>query len=601
MNLPIFYIKEASVLFVNKALLLDINFSIKMGDKISLVGKNGCGKSTTLRIIEQTKPIDEGTLYHDPKVQIQYLGQDNEITHTSKDTIESWIQKNIISCIPKKLQFLISKIKKTPDSLVATLSGGQKKHLKLLKVLSSPAQLLLLDEPTNHLDIESIQWLEEYLKGYEGAVLCISHDRQFNKNFSNSMLWIHNKHIYKNNKGFEYFDQWQEDIIEQERKKKYELKKTLKKEMEWMHGGVTGRRKRNQLRLDNLTKLKNQIKSAYVQDNKLSLEQTKINTKAKFILEVEKIVCEYNNKEIIKDFSFKIIKGERIGIIGKNGCGKSSLLKILTQQIEPKTGKVIHGQNLEIAYFSQDRNEIDTTKSILHNISESGNLTVNFNDKQIHIAAYLKKFLFDPKIIHNNASMLSGGQINKLLLAKILLKKSNLLILDEPTNDLDVEGIETLTDFLQDYPGTIIVVSHDRDFLENITTRSIVMHNNSIKDIQGGFTDYSFLKQDNVKQDIPINKSIRLKKHTKNTTNKISYKDKYALEQLPKTIDNLEKEIKILTGQIEDQSLFGKNKEKFVQITQEITQKQQILEDSLEKLIEIEEKVNKNYPIHVKN
>ena len=584
---PIFFIKEGNLLFPTKVIFSNLELYLHIGDRACLIGVNGSGKSTLLKVINSTQSLDSGQIYQAPGAHVSYLTQENNIV--SEKTARVWLQENTICQYDENNISIFLDLLKIPTNIqINCFSGGQKKRLALAQALIKESKILLLDEPTNHLDIEAIKWLENYLVNYKGAIVCISHDKKFLENISTKILWLHKGYLHSTNKNFKYFLDWQEEILSNQQKELEKLKKKLTQESLWLMQGISARRKRNQLRLTNLYKLREQIKQNTAQELKLTINQSDKVKKSKLILEAEALSCYKQGKPLFKDFNLKIIKGERIGIMGPNGCGKSSLLKMLIKELNPDEGSVKHTQALQIAYFSQNRDEVNKEKTILQNLCPEGAEYVVFNNRKMHAAGYLKKFLFDPKTINDKANILSGGQINRLLLAKILLQESNLLVLDEPTNDLDMESSEILLEFLQDYKGTIIVVSHDRDFLENLVTRSIIIKDNKIYDIKGGYVDYdkSSSKQEKVSTYVP---HIR----PQTNSNKISYKEKYEFESLPNIISEVEKEIYQLQEQLKDKNLFFEDNASFNRIIQEISSKEAELENLIVKLVKLEEKILK--------
>jgi ATP-binding cassette subfamily F protein uup len=590
MHNPIFFLKEASLFFTKKVIFNNLELYLHNGDKACLMGANGSGKSTLFKVINKTQALDSGKMYQAPTASIAYLKQESNIM--SDKTATEWLEYGISSDKEaNNVKVFLEQLKIPTNIKINCFSGGQKKRLALAETLIKEAQILLLDEPTNHLDIEAIKWLENYLSSYKGAIICISHDKKFLENISTKIFWLHQTQLYNTNANFKHFLSWQEEILTNQQKELEKLKKKLVQENLWLMQGISARRKRNQLRLSNLYTLKEQVKQNEKKESRLIIQQNDKIKKSKFILEAESLGYYTEGKPLFENFNLRVIKGEKIGIIGANGCGKSSLLQILIKQIPPDTGSVKHTQELKIAYFSQNRDEINKEKTILQNLCPEGADHVIFNNRKMHAAGYLKKFLFDPKVINDKANILSGGQINRLLLAKILLQESNLLILDEPTNDLDIESSEILLDFLQDYQGTIILVSHDRDFLENLITRSIIIKGNKIYNINGGYIDYDKVESVERQQKASC---VTPSSRPQIQSNKISYKEKYEFETLPNTISKIELELQQLQDRLNDKDLFFTDKITFNKTIEEISIKEAEIENLMVKLLQLEEKIFKS-------
>ncbi len=527
---PIFYIKEGDLSFADKKILSSLELYVSPGDRICLVGRNGCGKSSLMKIIDGEYELDSGELFQDPAIKIGHLKQDMKLLPEGKiyDFVLSSF-KDDYDGNKYQADIILKQLSIDGNSGLENCSGGQIRRVCLAKALINSPDILLLDEPTNHLDILAIEWLEDYIHNYNGAVICISHDRTFQENISNKIWWIDRGYLRKSSKGFKYYDQWREEIIEVEESALRKMNRKLEVEKGWLNTGVTARRKRNQKRLANLHNLResykahqSNLKSAKV---RLQIELAEEMKKTKFIIEAENISYNFPGKKLFDNFTFKVKKGEKIGVIGPNGIGKSTFIRILIKDIEPELGKVKHGTNLEITYFDQYRSELNPTHSLKQTLCPTGGDQIFLKDRTMHVAGYLKKFMFDPKIIEDKVSTLSGGEANRLLLAKALISPGNFLILDEPTNDLDMDSLEMLLEILADYTGTLIIVSHDRDFLERLVTRTLVFTGEEIIDLYGGYTDYLNYH----KKDIKLEKCVKKKivKNVQDTTvkqQKLSYK-----------------------------------------------------------------------------
>ena len=588
---PIFYIKDGNLSFADKIVLDNLELYISKGDRVCLVGKNGCGKSSLMKIIEGEYELDNGELFKAPALRVGYLKQDMKIIP------DGTIYEFVLSAFddPESNKYnadiILKQLEIDGNESLKTFSGGQVRRVCLARALVTQPDILLLDEPTNHLDIRIIEWLEGYLKNYPGAVICISHDRAFQETISNKVWWIDRGVIRKSNKGFKYYDEWRGEIIASEESVLRKMNRKLEAEQSWMHGGVTGRRKRNQKRLANLHRLRETLR---VHQSKLTnakarmqIELAEEASKTKFIIDAENISYNFPGKRLFSDFAFKVKKGEKIGVIGPNGAGKSTLIKILTKEIEPQSGKVKHGTNIEITYFDQHRTELNPKKTLKETLCPGGGDQVFLQDRSMHIAAYLKKFMFDPKTLGNKVSTLSGGEANRLLLAKALINPGNFFILDEPTNDLDMDSLEMLLEILAEYKGTLVIVSHDRDFLERLVTRTLVFNGEEIIDLYGGYEDYlKYYKQE--EKIVKIAKSTPSEVKSKNIPQKLSYKYARLLEVLPTEIKDLEEKIVDLEKLLADSYLYSEDNDKFNQYSRTLEEAKEAVDKKIEQWIEVE-------------
>jgi ATP-binding cassette subfamily F protein uup len=590
---PIFYIRGGELGFADKIILSDLDLYIYPGDKICLVGKNGCGKSSLIKLIIGEYELDHGDLFRDPNVNIAYLKQDMKIIPAI--TIYELVLKSFKDKEASKYHadVILEKLKIDGNLKLKNCSGGQIRRAFLAAALVLKPEILLLDEPTNHLDILAIEWLEGYVANYQGAIICISHDRKFQENVTNKVWWIDRGILRKSNRGFKHYDSWQQEIISEEESVLRKLNRKLEVEKGWLNTGVTARRKRNQKRLANLYHLRETLRT---HENKLMQAKAKLqfdlaqeSKKTKFIIEAEEISFSYENKTIISNFSINVKKGEKIGVIGPNGSGKSTLIKILINELIPETGKITHGTDLDITYFDQHRTQLDPNHSIKLTLCPGGGDQIFIQNRYLHVSAYLKKFMFDPKLQNDKVSTLSGGEANRLLLAKALINPGNLLILDEPTNDLDIDSLEMLLEILADYDGTLFVVSHDRDFLERLVTRSLVFTGDKIIDLYGGYEDYMKFSRNENKQ---IEKGGKIKSlpviPVAQNASKLSYKYQRMLEVLPTEIEQLEKVIATTELALGAEDLYTNNPKKFSLLSSHLQKFQKELNEKLTLWFEIE-------------
>lgn len=596
--IPIYYIKQGNLSFADKVILSNIDIYLSHGDKICLIGRNGSGKSSLMKIIADDYELDSGELFKNPSTTIGYLDQD---VKTNLDiSIYDFILEQFENKNDNKYQadIILDKLNLDGNDRLKNCSGGQIRRASLAKVLVLQPDVLLLDEPTNHLDIATIEWLEEFVKSYTGAIVCISHDRSFLSNITNKIWWIDRGVLRKSDKGFKYYDEWRELILEQEEAVLRKSNKKLVQENEWLNAGVTARRKRNQKRLADLMTLRETLK---IDTAKLNLSKQRIQAESlgnakqnRFIIEADSISFSYENKKIINDFSFRVKKGEKIGIIGPNGSGKTTFINLLTKELKPDFGMITHGTKLEISHVDQHRTELNPIQTLQQTLCPSGGDMISLQEGTIHVAAYLKKFMFDPKLLSAKVSTLSGGEASRLLLAKTLINPGNLLILDEPTNDLDMDSLEILIDILSGYTGTLLLVSHDRDFLNRLVTRTLIFKQNQIIDLIGGYEDY----QKFIEKNAPASKSSKLPTILKSEVikpvnqlapKKISYKHQRLLETIPLEIQSLELKIKDLEDQLSDSNLYLSNPDKYNKLSIELKNSKQQVDDLTNQWLEIDQ------------
>ena len=590
---PILTIKGAKLSFGENALFTDVDLYINRGDKISLVGRNGSGKSTLLKVIAQEIEPDAGEIFVQPGVKVSYMPQDPDFSGfaTLRDVVLSGLPENERSQ-EFKADMLIAQFDIREGQKPEESSGGERKKAALAKALIGEPDILLLDEPTNHLDMPTIEKLEKLIADFRGAVILISHDRMFLSNTSQTTFWLDRGVLRRNNKGFKFFEEWQEQVIDQEIIEQKYLNKKIEEETEWLHKGVTARRKRNQGRLRRLQQLRQERREQIKQIGSVKLEVEEGALRSKMVIEAKHICKAFGDRVIVKDFSTRVIKGNKIGIVGPNGAGKTTLIKLLTKRLEPDSGFVRIGKNLEEAYFDQNRLTLDPKKTLWKTLCNEGD-HIFVRGSYRHVVAYLKDFLFRPDQAQCPVSALSGGEKNRLMLAVALAQPSNFLVLDEPTNDLDMDTLDLLQEVLDEYEGTILLVSHDRDFIDRVVTSVIYMpgdgtvseHAGSYSELLEKLKNKPQSKKENKKPDTP---KAETAKAAPKKSGKLSYNQQRLLEVLPEQISQMEKEICQTEEALSDSSLYTENPQRFDELTQKLEQLKAELEKAENQWLEIE-------------
>ena len=597
---PIMTVKGVKLAFGTNQLFSNVEFSINRGNKISLVGRNGSGKSTLLKVISGILEPDDGEIFLQPHTKISYMPQEPDFSgfKTLRDVVLSGLEKTDKN-EEYKADILIKELDIRETQAPEESSGGERKKAALAKSLIGEPDILLLDEPTNHLDMPTIEKLEKIIEGFKGAIIVVSHDRMFLSNISQTMFWLDRGILRYHNRGFKFFEDWQEQVINQEIIEQKYLNKKLEEETEWLHKGVTARRKRNQGRLRRLQQLRQERKEQLKKVGSINIEVEDAELRSKMVIEVKHINKTYGDRTIVKDFSRRIIKGNKIGIVGPNGAGKTTLLKVMTKRIDPDSGFVRMGKNLEEAYFDQNRDTLDPKKTLWQTLCDKGD-HIFVHGKYRHVVAYLKDFLFKPDQAKMPVSALSGGEKNRLMLAVALAKKSNFLVLDEPTNDLDMDTLDLLQEVLADYEGTIIIVSHDRDFLDRVVTSIVYMPGDgTVTEYAGSYSDLlEKLKSRNQKTDVKKTPIKETKKVTISKKNfKLSYNQQRLLDVLPQEISTLEQELEKIKIELGDSNLYTDNPDKFNELTTKYEEINKAIEAKETQWLEIQmlkEEIEKN-------
>ena len=608
----LFSIKEASVIYKEAPVFQDLSLNIHQSKRIALIGKNGAGKSTIMNIISGVKDLDEGEKWEEPGVTIGYLGQEFDFKDT--ETVFDFIFSNILGeereLYKYKVKIIANALSLEINKKMNMLSGGQLRRAGIARALVEEPDILLLDEPTNHLDLNIISWLEQYLNNYKGSLLCISHDKRFLENITNQVFWLDRGKLKVSPKGFKFFDEWSSLLLDQEARELKRRKQIVAEEVIWASRGVKARVKRNINRLNKVKQMREKLKadeSLFRQaTKKITFEPTKdLETNSKVIAEFFKVYKEFkednNTLNILNGFNLRIKRGDRIGIIGPNGTGKTTFLRLILNELNADKGSIKVNKNIEFSYFDQNRSDLKSKDTLKDVMVPNGGDYIEVRGKMRHVYGYLKDFMFDPSEILETVSTLSGGQKNRLKLAKVLANPKSCLILDEPTNDLDMETLDMLGEILMSYKGTLLLVSHDRDFLDQTVTKILSFEGNGVvEETIGGYSDYLAFKKSNKGQSNIINNENNLNKKSKQKSEnvevknnrKLTYKLEFELKNLPVKIMNKENEINKYNHRLADPDFYINEPDLFNEVAKKLELAKKDLEYFETRWIELEEMKN---------
>ncbi|MBM4804674.1 ABC transporter ATP-binding protein [Vibrio parahaemolyticus] len=628
-------IHNAQLAFGDHPLLDRAEFALQENERVCLVGRNGAGKSTLMKVLagdillddgkiqitqdvvvsrlEQDPPRNqEGTVYEYVSGGLAEIGEQLKIYHDLLDLVAQDPSEKNINRLAKiqgqldhsnawrfddRVKNVLSALKLSPDTLLRDLSGGWQRKAALARALVCDPDVLLLDEPTNHLDVTTIEWLENFLKDFKGSIIFISHDRAFIKSMATRIVDLDRGQLSSFPGDYDNYLLGKEEMLRVEEMQNAEFDKKLAQEEVWIRQGIKARRTRNEGRVRALKKLREERRDRREVQGKVNLNIDDASRSGKIVFEAENVSFAYDGKQIVDNFSFNIMRGDRIALIGPNGCGKSTVLKLLLGQLEAQSGRLHCGTKLEVAYFDQYREILDPEKTVIDNLAD-GKQEVMVGGRQRHALSYLQDFLFAPKRARTPVKALSGGEKNRLLLARILLKPNNLLILDEPTNDLDIETLELLEEMLANYQGTLLLVSHDREFVDNTVTTSWIFEGDGvIEEFVGGYHDAKQQRDQALAVRFSTEKPAKKEKvveetpkttQPKNNSKKLSYKLQRELEALPAKLEQLESDIETLQEQVNDPEFFAKPVEQTQPVLEQLAALEQELEIAFERWEELE-------------
>ncbi|PPR18973.1 MAG: ABC transporter ATP-binding protein uup [Alphaproteobacteria bacterium MarineAlpha9_Bin7] len=587
---PLVSIRSAFLRVSERSLFTDLDFHIQPKERLCIVGRNASGKSTLLKLIAGSMEIDRGERLCRSGLRISLLDQ-GVATEVSDQKVSDYVSEILVEGGQEdhKTASILEQLKLRPTPLMKTLSGGEWRRVVLARALVGEPELLLLDEPTNHLDVDTIEWLETYLNGFEGAVVLVSHDRTLLGKVARRVAWLNDGVLRTLDAGFEYFERWSEEISSSEAEERRKQSRKIVAEERWLRHGVTARRKRNQGRLRKLQTLRAERRSVNIVKKKASLEIDTGASSGNAVIEARNIGKQFDGRVLIKDLTVRIMRGDRIAIVGPNGAGKTTLLRILIGELKPDNGDLRLGTRLKTLYFDQRRESLDCNLTLWQTMCPNGGEMVNVRGRARHVVGYLSDFLFDESQVRSPVGNLSGGEHSRLLLARLFARPGNLLVLDEPTNDLDVETLDLLQEALDEYKGTVLLVSHDRDFIDRMATSTIVLDGTggAIEYI-GGYTDYLRFKPKPI--NIEPKRRRRGTKVPQKARTRLGYKEQYELEGLPQNIEKLNRKLSDLESLLADPNLYLKDPVAFEVVTNDLADVRMVLARSENRWIELENK-----------
>ncbi len=597
-RIPLLQMSDISLTFGGEPVFHDLDLVVQPGDRVALVGRNGSGKSTLMKVMAALVEPDRGEIVVPPGNSVGYMEQDPDMAGFS--TLGDFASAGLEPGEMYKVERAGEGLKFDPARPVETASGGERRRAALARLMAEAPDLMLLDEPTNHLDIEAIRWLEGELKTTRAAFVLISHDRAFLRELTRATLWIDRGMVRRNEKGFEGFEAWRDKIWDEEDSARHKLNRKIKAEARWAVEGISARRKRNMGRVRALRDLRAERASMIQRQGAAALELSSGPKSGRKVIDAKGLSKAYAGRDIIQDFSITVQRGDRVAFVGPNGVGKTTLIKMLMEEVAPDAGTVTSGTNLLPAIFDQARSKLDPEMTLWDSLTGDPQMRVSGKADQVmvrgnpkHVVGYLKEFLFDERQARAPVRSLSGGEKARLLLARLMARESNLLVLDEPTNDLDVETLDLLQELLDDYDGTVLLVSHDRDFLDRVATTTVAMEGNGRAVVYaGGWSDYRRQRGQNVpqKNDVKTKPKTEKIKQEKAPKEGLSFTEKHRLDALPGVMDRLAAEIARLEAFMADPELFTKEPVKFRKGTEALVERQKALAEAEEEWLELAER-----------
>jgi ATP-binding cassette subfamily F protein uup len=594
---PLVQLKDIALTFGGTPLLAGVELSVSAGERVGLVGRNGSGKSTLLKIAAGLIDPDRGSCFVQPGATVRYLPQEPDFSGMT--TTLGYVEAGLgPGDDPYQARSLLEQLGLGGDRDPARLSGGEARRAALARVLAPNPDILLLDEPTNHLDLTTIEWLEGELASRRCALVIISHDRRFLANLTRSTVWLDRGQTRRIERGFGAFEAWRDEVLAEEERDQHKLDRKIVAEEHWLRYGITARRKRNVRRLGHLQELREARRTYRGAAGKATLAASAADRSGTLIIEAVGLGKAYEARPIVSDFSIRIQRGDRIGVVGPNGSGKTTLVNLLTGTMAPDTGTVRLGANLAMATLDQHRESLDPTVTVSDALTGGGSDTVTIGGQPRHVVSYMKDFLFKQEQARTPLGVLSGGERGRLMLARALAKPSNVLVLDEPTNDLDLETLDVLEEMLGDYAGTIILISHDRDFLDRVVSGVIVPEGDGRwEEYAGGYSDM-LVQRGHLKDAAREPTRLAAPKSSKGANGpprepkpgkkRLSFHEKHALETLPKTIDKLTAKARALHQRLDDSGLYARDRAAFDDASAALASVQLELAAAEEKWLELE-------------
>ncbi len=597
---PLLQLSDISLTFGGEPIFADMSLVVHQGDRVSLVGRNGSGKSTLMKVMAGLVEPDTGTRVVPPGIAVGYMEQEPDLG--AFETLGDYAAEGLDPGEMYKVERAGEGLKFDPARPCATASGGEKRRAALARLMASDPDLLLLDEPTNHLDIEAIGWLEDELKTTRKAFVLISHDRRFLSELTRATLWIDRGAVRRAEQGFAGFEAWRDKIWEEEDQQRHKMDRKIKAEARWAVEGISARRTRNQGRVRALQDLRAERSAMIRRQGTAAMDLASAPQSGKKVIDAQHVGKTFGGTKIVEDFTLTVQRGDRVAFVGPNGVGKTTLIRMLTGEIAPDQGTVTLGSNLQIAVFDQTRAQLDPEMTLWESLTGDSEMRVSGKADQIlvrgqpkHVVGYLKEFLFDERQARAPVKSLSGGEKARLLLARIMARESNLLVLDEPTNDLDVETLDLLQDILGDYDGTVLLISHDRDFLDRVASITVALEGDGkAVAYAGGWSDYRS-QRGGGDGDVSPRVQARAAKAAAEAKGKaasrgLSFTERHRLDTLPDEIGRLEAEIGKLQKLMADPELFSREPVKFRKATEALTQRQDALAKAEEEWLHLEEK-----------